>query len=322
MPVYNAEKYLREAIESILQQTFTDFEFLIIDDGSTDASAAIIKLFSDPRIVYLKNEFNLGLAASLNKGLELARGEFIARMDADDISLPNRLATQYAFLQNHPEIDLCGSGIKYIDAHAAVKKNISDPLLIPPTLLFSNCLFHPTVFFRLAKFKELNLRYDANYKKCQDYELWSRAALSLKMTNLKKVLLLYRTGGEEKEYSPQGGHWRNFFQAAEKKSIQRLLPSVTDEDLKIHFWLNGVIPAENKLSLKDAESWLLKLQSANQNKKIYQEKYLRKALSDQWLIICRREEKNKLKALKIFISSPLCLKDLSLPAKLIYLLLK
>ena len=111
MPAYNAENYIREAIDSILAQTFRDFEFLIIDDGSTDHTVEIIRSYSDSRIRLYQNERNMGVAATLNRGLDLARGEYIARMDADDISLPERFAKQAAYMDAHPDVAVCGSNI-------------------------------------------------------------------------------------------------------------------------------------------------------------------------------------------------------------------
>ena len=115
MPVYNAEKYVAEAIDSILNQTFNDFEFLIINDGSTDNSLDIIKSYDDPRITIINNETNLGLSHTLNKGIELARGEYIIRMDADDISLSIRLEKQIEFMDSNQHIGICGSWIQTFD---------------------------------------------------------------------------------------------------------------------------------------------------------------------------------------------------------------
>ncbi|MFT5919102.1 MAG: glycosyltransferase involved in cell wall biosynthesis, partial [Granulosicoccus sp.] len=109
LPVYNAEKFLEQAIRSVLDQTFTEFEFLIINDGSTDRSEEIIVSFNDSRIRYIKNETNLKLIKTLNKGIEFASGKYIARMDADDISLPTRFEQQVALLEKQPEIGVCGT---------------------------------------------------------------------------------------------------------------------------------------------------------------------------------------------------------------------
>lgn len=109
MPAFNAEKYIREAVDSILNQTFTDFEFIIINDGSTDHTKEIILEYDDPRIVLLENEKNSGIVVTLNKGIQFARGEYIARMDSDDISLCNRIERQVLFLDSHAHIGLIGS---------------------------------------------------------------------------------------------------------------------------------------------------------------------------------------------------------------------
>ena len=112
MPAYNAEQYISEAIESILGQTFADFEFIIIDDGSSDSTSGIIASYKDSRIRYFRNEKNLGIVGALNRGLALAAGEYIARMDADDISLPERFQTQCAYMEKHPDVGVCGTAIK------------------------------------------------------------------------------------------------------------------------------------------------------------------------------------------------------------------
>jgi glycosyltransferase involved in cell wall biosynthesis len=114
MPVYNTEMYLKEAIDSILNQTFRDFEFIVINDGSTDSTSDIIESYSDPRIIYLQNEKNLGVATSLNKGLSIAKGTYIARMDGDDVSRCDRLEKQVAFMDANPEIGVCGTWLETI----------------------------------------------------------------------------------------------------------------------------------------------------------------------------------------------------------------
>ena len=113
MPAYNAEAYIGAAMESILSQSFGDFEFLILNDCSTDGTEAIIQSYDDPRIVYIKNEKNMGVAATLNKGLAAAQGEYIARMDADDFSLPQRFEKQVAYLDAHPEVVVLGTQVQF-----------------------------------------------------------------------------------------------------------------------------------------------------------------------------------------------------------------
>ena len=157
LPAYNAEKYIRESIDSILDQTFTDFELLIINDGSTDKTEEIILSYNDSRIRYIKNEMNLKLIKSLNKGIDLSRGKYIARMDADDISLPNRLKEQVEFMENHNDISACSS-LMYL----MTEKNISQWDYYPAKTsigctfcsIYRTPLAHPAAFFRTEVLKK------------------------------------------------------------------------------------------------------------------------------------------------------------------------
>jgi glycosyltransferase involved in cell wall biosynthesis len=192
MPVYNTkEKFLRESIESILKQNFTDFEFIILNDGSTDENVeSVILSYDDSRIKYIKQE-KLNVAQTLNNGLDIAQGEYIARMDADDISLPERFDKQVKFLDAHPEVSLCGSFIEvfYPNGKCKVTKYIESPKILD---CWRGCIVaHPTVMFRRQDFEKHNLRYNPDYK-CEDYELWSRAMQHLKFHIIQEVLLHYR----------------------------------------------------------------------------------------------------------------------------------
>ncbi len=192
MPVYNGEKYLREAIDSILNQTFTDFELLIINDGSSDSTEKIIQSYHDDRIVYIKNEQNLGLIKTLNKGLDLAKGEFIARMDQDDISSHERFTKQIALFEKNPEIGVCGTWFTLF------RENHEDRIIKHPEhndsikigLLTSCFIGHPTVMMRKKAIE--NYRYDVNYQAAEDFELWTRLIRITKFYNIQESLLKYR----------------------------------------------------------------------------------------------------------------------------------
>jgi glycosyltransferase involved in cell wall biosynthesis len=194
MSVFNNAAYLREAIDSILNQGFTDFEFLIIDDASTDSSKEIILHYHDTRIRLIENERNIGLTKSLNKGLREAKGEYIARMDADDISLPDRLAAQHAFLQQNPDVGVVSSWVQVIDEQGNNLRYWSTPLsaeAIYYKLNFRNCLAHAAAMFR----KEIVLAqggYNENIAHAQDYELWFRLSKMTKICQLDRVLLKWR----------------------------------------------------------------------------------------------------------------------------------
>ena len=187
MPVYNAEEYLQEAMEGILNQSFTDFEFLIIDDASIDNSPEIIQGFDDKRIKLIRNEKNIGLPESLNKVLKQARGEYIANQDADDISLPNRFTEQIAYFEAHPEVALLGTSSYIIDGKGKIiRKEIasSNPgkhLRKAMPFVHSSVMLRREVIDQLGGYNELS-------KYSHDYELLLRIARHHNIKSLKQVL--------------------------------------------------------------------------------------------------------------------------------------
>ena len=194
MSVYNGESYLREAIESILNQNYTDFEFIIIDDASTDATAAILDGFDDLRIVRSRNEENIGLTRSLNKGLATAQGDYIARMDADDISLPERLGKQVDFLEAHPEVGVLGSAVHVINNNGDLShiwRLPAEHAVIRWRLCFNDPIAHPTAMMRREALERVG-GYDADFVSAQDYDLWRRLSHVTQLSNLQEVLLLLR----------------------------------------------------------------------------------------------------------------------------------
>lgn len=190
IPVYNAEKFLNEAIDSILNQTFGDFEFIIINDASTDNSKEIILSYKDQRIRYLENIKNLGVAKTLNKGLGLAKGKYIARMDADDISYPNRLEMEYKEITKDRMVAVVASFYDVIDEsgkYLYTVKGASSAEEVYYALQFRNCLGHSTVMFNkriiLNEFNGYNERRDA-----EDYDLWLRVSKKFKIIKVNRVL--------------------------------------------------------------------------------------------------------------------------------------
>lgn len=194
MPVYNAEKYLKEAIDSILNQTFKDFEFLIINDGSIDKSVDIIESYNDFRIKLIHNDQNRGIIHTLNKGLELAQGKYIARMDADDISLPNRLDKQVDFMEQNKEIGIAGTYIRVFNGKFSYKgqKLFTKSKKIKEGLMFRNLLMHPSIVMRKSMLEEYSLKYNKRHKHLEDYGLWVEASNHMKLANIPKHLLKYR----------------------------------------------------------------------------------------------------------------------------------
>lgn len=194
LPVHDGARYLAAAIQSILDQTWRHFELIILDDGSTDGSAAVAASFVDPRIVLVRNESNLGLVRTLNRGLDLARGELVARMDADDIAAPARLERQVQRMRDDPALAVLGTDIAYIDPGGRPlgrPRNVPcGATLVRWRLLRGTCLYHPTVMLRRAALGAE--RYAEGCAHAEDYELWLRLARTQRLDNLGEVLLRHR----------------------------------------------------------------------------------------------------------------------------------
>jgi Glycosyltransferases involved in cell wall biogenesis len=193
MPVYNVAPYLREAMDSMLAQKFSDFELIVLDDCSPDNSAEILDSYSDSRIVRYRGEQNVGLANVLNVGMELAQGEFIARMDGDDISLPGRLERQVSFLDAHPEVDLCSCGMQLFGAKNQTWVREGDTENVKITALFYSPILHASSVWRRDSFNKASLRFRQEMVPAEDYDMWTRALLAgLKLVNIPDVLYRYR----------------------------------------------------------------------------------------------------------------------------------
>ncbi len=177
VPMYNAASFLKETLDSILNQTFTDFELLLIDDCSKDNTLEIANSFSDPRIYIVKNEKNLGAGGTRNKGIKLAQSTYIAFCDADDIMFPNRLEEQYNFMEQHPDIDICGSFVKLINKQGDITGKFTFPVKHDKIAveMFLRCAFQQsTAFIRRQSFKQSGLEYKENHY-AEDYDLWANA---------------------------------------------------------------------------------------------------------------------------------------------------
>jgi len=210
MSVYNGRRYLREAIESVLRQTFGDFEFLILDDGSSDGSQDIILSYRDPRIRLVANTTNIGLTKSLNRGLARALAPLIARQDADDVSYPNRLEKQVEIMDRHPDVVLVGAQARTIDSGGSPVRGTPWPRAVTDLgmrwqLIFESPFVHTSVMFRReVVWGELG-GYDEEFVTSQDYELWSRVARRYRIGNLPDCLVDFRVHPESASsaYTPQ-----------------------------------------------------------------------------------------------------------------------
>ncbi len=193
VPVYNGGKFIKEAVDSILNQSFSDFELIVVDDCSNDDTYEIVDELkrTDKRLRIYQNNSNVGVAATLNFGISVAKGKYIARMDADDISASNRLFRQLKYLENNPDLDIVGSW--YQTFGEGKERIIKTPVIhekIRDTLFFGNCIAHPTVMFKKESFNRYC--YSLKHLHTEDYELWCRTIDKLKFANIPEILLKYR----------------------------------------------------------------------------------------------------------------------------------
>lgn len=262
MPVYNCELYIKEAIESILNQTFSDFEFIIIDDASSDSTVSIIKSYNDTRIKLIEKPQNSGYTNSLNFGLSIAKGEYIARMDGDDISLPERFAKQVAFLDQNARVILVGTFFKTIgeDKIITVPEYHED---IKLAMLKDCCIGHPTVMMRKGYLDKFSFNYNQKKEPAEDYDLWTRLLTVGELHNLQEVLLHYRV------HNSQVSHKRKIQQRSNALDIKAnlLANSYSEKDDKIKSFLRKIISRTEPLlfkEIKQFETIKCKLLLANQ----------------------------------------------------------
>lgn len=297
IPLYNKAYSIKRCIDSVLNQTHKDFEFIIINDGSTDKSLEIIEKYQnqDDRIVLISRE-NRGLITSLNEGIEKARSKYIARMDADDISLTTRFEEQLKIMEANKEIVVCGSWVNVFGENRKEKisKYFQHDKQIKANLIMSCCFAHPSVMMRRDAFVDNNIWYDENFKNAEDYHLWTQLARVGKFYNIPKVLLNYRfletsmTRVAEKEVEKRYQIVKNIFQEA----LNILDTNLSEDEKKLHFIISDNIRTNaNKVLLSDLKKYFEKIVKANDKLKKVDSIALNKVLGRRWLynFICHKE---------------------------------
>jgi len=274
MPVYNAAQFVYAAVESILNQTFNDFEFIIIDDASTDNTRQILDEVSDCRIVRINNEAHTGNYSCRNQGLALARGRYIAVMDGDDIACDNRMEVQFEFMETNPKYLATGSYTEIFreNSQPYVSRSLREYDNIKVYLLGNNVFYHPTLFLRKEVFNQYNLCYNTDYYYAADYDLVMNISRIGGLTNIPAILLKYRihqnqiTHSKHREQSMYADYIR-----LKQLSFFKLRPSV--EEVLVHLSLMKNIPMpKSKMPL--AEKWCNKLLVKNNQLKMYDQNCL------------------------------------------------
>ncbi|MEJ8801774.1 glycosyltransferase family 2 protein [Pontibacter sp. H249] len=284
MPAYNAEEYISDSISSILNQSFSNFDLMIINDASTDNTEKIILSFTDKRIKYYKNEKNLRLVSTLNKGLDLISTPYVARMDADDLSHPKRLEKLFEHLTKNPAVDFLSSSLELFGSEKGIWSLPLSDDKCKATLLFRSCLNHAASIYKKSFLDRNNLRYRENHIYMEDYDLWYRAfRQGAVFKNIDDVLYSYRR--EEHNVSILN---RNTSEQRLKSFYKEILRdyniSATSYELDLHCRLRYL----NDLKVNDIKNyklWLELLTKKNNDLLLYPKQALQEVISEEWRML-------------------------------------
>ncbi|MFC1849049.1 glycosyltransferase family 2 protein [candidate division CSSED10-310 bacterium] len=287
MTVFNGERYLHETITSVLNQTFTDFTFLVIDNASTDNSLKIVHSFNDQRLKLEALPENIGQVPALNKGLDMITTPYIARIDADDICLPQRLEKQVAFMENNVQVGICGTYAMAFKGKQEIA--IRFPLHtadIKVKLLFECCLGHPSVMMRKELLDRYQLRYNEQLGHSEDWELWQRAANCFDLANIPEFLLRYRlhAGAESHKVIDRQKEAATKLDAESLKHLKLQNHPLRTIHRDVATETFNARNREPQL-IHDVEKWFELLKEANQNYQIYAPEALQRFLKERLFIV-------------------------------------
>jgi hypothetical protein len=306
MPVFNGEGHLREAVESILRQTYPDFELIAIDDGSTDRSAEILKSYRDPRLRVLHNRTNRGLVETRNRGIQESQAEFIAWLDCDDTSQPKRLDTQVRLFDSHPEIGICGTRVRTIGAApGAVWRSPTDPAFARCRFLFDNPLATSSVMLRRRLLIERDLSFNPRFPMAEDYDLWERLAWHCGVTNLPNVLTCYRE--HDRQISRARAEEMNeLVWRIQARQLETLGLVPTAEERQLHTMIGVEWRSRGTVEFAEgAAAWLEKLASANDRAQCFPKAAFLAVLGERWFFVCATLASARFQGWKVFRSSGL-----------------
>jgi glycosyltransferase involved in cell wall biosynthesis len=288
LPVYNGQEYIGESIASILCQSLEDFELLVVDDGSIDQTAAIVGAISDPRLRYLRQAENRGLIEALNYGLERISTPYTARMDADDIAHPDRLARQEAFLEAHPEIGVVGSAITLMGDETLQKYPVSDSR-IRVEMLFNSPFAHPSVMYRTDLVRAVG--YDARCAHAEDFKLWADLAARTKFANLSEPLVRYRLhpGQISSLYAARQLRARTAIVEGYLTSLLGAEPTAKEREAHL-----GLIGLGETGDIADIEAWIGKLRGIPSSRSRWEEGDFERFVANRLLLLLKGDSERRL----------------------------
>jgi glycosyltransferase involved in cell wall biosynthesis len=319
MAVNNGLPYLEEAVRSILSQTFQDYEFVIVDDASTDESRAFIESLPEERTKIILNETQKGLSRSLNRGIESSSGKYIARMDHDDVCLPTRLMEQVAFLEANPDVDLMGTWAKTIGrTPEQIWRYPSKDEDIRSEFVFNSCLVHSSVMWRRSTFEKNGLAYDGSIVRAQDYEPWTRAKNQIHFANIPRLLIYYRIHPSSVG-SMFGGEQQAAADRVRERELAQLGFDPSTVELGVHHAISRWEFPRTIEELLALEAWLSKLYEANRTLRVYPVAAFGRALERRWWAACRANARMGGAAWRMYKASPVRgLGDRSLSEEMVF----
>jgi glycosyltransferase involved in cell wall biosynthesis len=286
MPVYNGAQFLNEALQSLFSQTFQEFEILVIDDASTDGTASILSSYSDPRLKVYRNNGNSGVARSLNRGLKLISCEYIVRMDADDIAMPNRLAKQVLYMDANKNIGISGTWVKHIGRYNGVlERQPCGEGVVKAFMVLDNPLMHPTVIMRRDMIISHKLLYNQNFERCEDFDLWERSSQLFAVDNMNSALLHFRVhgGSVTQQYTME---MLDKTHEVLRRGLKRISVFPDDDQLRFHQHIaHGRTPVQLP-EIVAAENWFNYLKIENKKYCVHSERAMHDALSFAWYRLC------------------------------------
>lgn len=304
MPVFNNRAHVGAAIRSVLAQSLRDFELIVVDDASSDGSPEVVAQFADDRIRLFRHSKNEGVGAARNHGLDVAHGEFVAPLDADDLFAPNRLREQVDVMERRPRLGLCGSWVRVFGGGFPFLMTVpSGAGVVRASMLLTNPFVHSSVLLRRSVLLEHGLRYPAGQPAAIDYDLWLQCARVTEIDNIPRPLAYYRRNPAGIT-SRHGNYANQRLLAGVGRELARLLPDVDDAALRFHAEVGHGSGMRSRDELKRARDWMGELLERNRQLGIYPTDALESAVAHAWFRVCRNSSHLGQAAVRAWFAAP------------------
>jgi glycosyltransferase involved in cell wall biosynthesis len=304
LPVYNVEVFIQDTIESLLRQTFQDFELLVLDDCSTDGTVARVQAMNDARIRLIRNPRNLGRAGTDNAALEYVRGEYIAKMDGDDLCHPTRLDCQVAYLDQHPSVNVVGSFMQNFGASTHLNRYPAAPADAQVLTLFTLPTGNPSAMLRTSLFREQGLRYDEALRQTEDYDFCARYIRQLRIATIQEPLVQYRVPPNVRKKDILSERATVSDVVREELLRQWQMP-FTARELVVYNTIAMLERPLGDIKLPEVAAWLQKIVRHNETIPLFEPEALRRGVGERWFEVCYTHIQPRLENIRTYFGSPL-----------------